>query len=240
MVNNCIIINLDNRTDLWNNLTSFREEWIKLGKICNRISGISYKNKSNVINAFVLDNKINLNGSGFRKSKNAFLGELGCYMSHVESWKYIINNNLDNCLILEDGIEFIRNDLQNLSIDENDDIIFINEEMIKQNNNFIGYGTQGYILTNTGAHKLIKHCEILSMPIDLQIRELCNQNNINANIMDYPFVKRKMNRESSIDEIILKQNDNINLNDKQDISSIIYRIITNLLKKNINLDDFLE
>ena len=45
MVQHCLIINLDNRTDLWKNLEHFRTEWITQGKIVERISGVDYRNK---------------------------------------------------------------------------------------------------------------------------------------------------------------------------------------------------
>jgi len=70
-----------------------------------------------------------LNGNGFRQSKQAFLGELGCYMGHYNCWKYIVENKLDTCLIIEDGIELLRNDFDNLIIQKNIDILFVNEEM---------------------------------------------------------------------------------------------------------------
>jgi len=55
-------------------------------------------------------------------------------MGHYNSWKYIVDNNLDNCVILEDGIEFLRNDFENIKINDELDILFINEEMKVQTN----------------------------------------------------------------------------------------------------------
>jgi hypothetical protein len=34
MVNNCLIINLDSRKDLWNNLETFRNKWKSEKKNC--------------------------------------------------------------------------------------------------------------------------------------------------------------------------------------------------------------
>ena len=82
MVDNCLILNLDERVDLWDGLVDFRNQWEKTGKKCHRIPGIDYRNKSNVLNEMILNNRINLNGSGFRQTKQAFLGELGCFMGH--------------------------------------------------------------------------------------------------------------------------------------------------------------
>lgn len=237
MINNCLIINLDSRKDLWNKLQPFRDEWTTKNKKIIRISGINYKDKSNILNEFIKNNRIDLNGSGFRNNKNPFLGELGCYMSHYEAWKYIVDNNLNSSLILEDGISFIRDDYQNIIMNKKLDLLFINEEMKMNNENqFIGYGLQGYIVSFNGAQKLMNLCHKLYAPIDLQIRDLCNKKQINASILSKSFVKRDNTRESSIDGIIV--NENHNLNDKQNPYSILQRILNGLINKNINLDEY--
>ena len=238
MVQHCLIINLDNRTDLWKNLEHFRTEWITQGKIVERISGVDYRNKKNVINEFIQLNRLNLNGTGFRHKKDAFLGELGCFMGHYNCWKYIVDKKLDSCLILEDGIQILQHNFTNLTINNKLDILFTNEEMKQHNNNLIGYGLQGYIVTQKGAQLLLQHCHTLSAPIDLQIRHLCNIKELKWSVLSNPYVKRDHNRVSSIEGIQL--NDQQNLNDKQNTSNIIQRLILNLLQHNVNLDDYIE
>ena len=236
-INNCLIINLDERTDLWENLQIFRDKWEKSNKKWHRIPGFNYNNKSNVLNEFIINNHINLNGTGFRDSKTAFLGELGCFMSHFNSWKYIVKNKLDKCLILEDGIEILHNDFDKLTMQNNIDILFVNEEMkMAGPKNFVGYGLQGYVVTYKGAEFLLKKCYTLVVPIDLQIRHLCNTSDINATVLSESFVKRNNNRLSSIGLDIDDLND---LNKKQNQNPIIQRILTKLIERNINLDDFI-
>jgi len=238
MITYCVIINLDSRNDLWDNLENFRNEWKKENKMVERIPGVNLKNEYNILLKLIASNRINLNGNGFRKNKNSFFGELGCFLSHYNSWKFVIDNNLNSCLILEDGIEFIRNDFNNLTIHEDTDILFINEEMnnYDSNKNIIGYGTQGYIITKKGAKKLMENCSTLFIPIDLQIRHLCNIKKINGLTIDKPFLRRKNDRVSSIDNLLTNNND---LNEKQDTRRIIERLLVNLEKNNINLDDHL-
>ena len=237
MIKTCLIINLLQRVDLWENLNSFRNEWTKCGNNVIRIEGIDYRNQNNVITHLIKTDRIDLNGSGFRKTKYAFLGELGCYMGHYNSWKYVINNNLDSCLILEDGITFLSTDYENMTICPDLDILFINEEMKMVNNQFIGYGTQGYIITRKGAMKLLHNCSKLTMPVDLQIRYLCNSKILNGYALDNPYVKRNNNRISSIQGS--DGDDPVNLNAKQSPLSIIQRIVHNMLIKNMTLDDLI-
>ena len=233
-VDNCLILNLDDRTDLWDGLSDFRNQWEKKGKKWHRIPGIDYRNKSNVLNEMITNNRINLNGSGFRQTKQAFLGELGCFIGHYNCWKYVAENKLGTCLILEDGIEILRSDFENLTV--RGDILYVNEEMqMAGAKQFIGYGTQGYVVTQKGAEFLLKNCHTLSVPIDLQIRHLCNTADIAANVIDKPFVRRNNSRTSSIGINVDDVND---LNKKQNQNSIIQRILTNLMQLNLNLDDF--
>jgi GR25 family glycosyltransferase involved in LPS biosynthesis len=229
---------MDHRVDLWDNLSNFRDDWEKMGKICTRISGTNYLNKQNVLNEFIINNRINLNGNGFRNNKTSFLGELGCYKGHYDCWKYVVDNKLETCLILEDGITIVRNDFNNVNINKNiEDLLFINEEMkMDGNKNFIGYGLQGYIVTLKCAEILLNLCLTLNAPIDLQVRHLCNSKEISASCLTRAFVKRNNDRISSIDGFV--SNYNTDLNAKQNMQSIIQRLIMNLLKNNVNLDDY--
>ena len=237
-VNNCVILNLDSRTDLWDSLENFRDLWKNQNKIVERIPGVDYRKQTHTINNLLKSNILNLNGSGFRHTKDALLGEFGCFMGHYNCWKYIVNNKIDCCLILEDGITILRDDLHKISINKTLDILFINEEMKMDGyKKLIGYGTQGYIVTQKGAQKLMQKCYVLSMPIDLQIRNLCNTNEFIYSVINKPYLKRDNNRTSSID--FIKLNVQTNLNDKQNQYSIIQRLFYNLLEKNVNLDEFI-
>ena len=246
MVKNCLIINLDERTDLWKNLEGFREEWTKLGKTCQRIPGVSYKNKKNVLNEYIANRRINILMGGFRNQKQAFLGELGCYMSHYNAWKTVVEKNMESCLIMEDGVRIIRADFKNIIMPTTLDILYVNAEM-EQHPTFqvFGYGTQGYVVTYEGAKKLLKECAVLRMPIDLQILHLCKIITLKATALLEPYVIRDDNRTSSIDNSKLREaRDRLDkqtmLREKQNPDSLLQRIITNLLINNENLDELLD
>jgi GR25 family glycosyltransferase involved in LPS biosynthesis len=245
MVNNCLIINLDERTDLWKNLEGFREHWTQLGKTCERIPGVSYKNKTNVLNEYIANGKINILMGGFRNQKHAFLGELGCYMGHYNAWKKVVENKLESCLIMEDGVRIIRSDFNNLTMPNTLDILYVNAEMeLHPTFQVFGYGLQGYLVTYEGAKKLMKECAVLIMPIDLQLVHLCKIRTLKATAMTAPYVIRDDNRTSSIDNSKLREaKDRLDkqtmLREKQNKDSLLERIVTNLLKKNVNLDELL-
>ena len=246
MVKNCLIINLDERPELWKNLEGFREQWIKLGKTCERLPAVSYKNTTRVLNDYIIKGKINILMGGFRNQKLAFLGELGCYMSHYNAWKKVVEKNLESCLIMEDGVRILRSDFNKLTMPPTLDILYVNAEMQKHPTfQVFGYGTQGYVVTYEGAKKLMKECEVLNMPIDLQILHLCKIGTLKATSLLEPYVIRDDNRTSSIDNSKLREaKDRLEkqtmLREKQNPDSLLQRIMTNLLKNNVNLDELLE
>jgi GR25 family glycosyltransferase involved in LPS biosynthesis len=230
-VNNCIIINLDYRKELWDNFTDFREKWKSLNKRLFRMPAVNHKNETNVILKYIANNRISINGSGFRKNKESLLGEIGCFMSHYNCWKHIVENKLDACMILEEGIEFLREDFNNLTINVEKDITFINTEMNQYDftGNLTGYGTQGYVVSYKGAELLMQKCYTMYIPIDLQIRHLCNTKEINAICMNASYVKRNHTIISSIDTFKTSQS----------TDTILHRILMNLSLSNINIDNFL-
>lgn len=244
-VNTSIIINLDNRNELLPSFENFKNQWTnKHGKKNIIINGIDFRNKTHVINYFLKLNRLNLNGYGFRHKKEALIGEIGYYMSHYNCWKYVVDNKLDGCLILDHGVNLLRTDFDSLLIDNNLDILFINEEnKIDYKKNIVGLGLQGYIITQKGAQNLMEKCFVLSLPIDLQIRNLCNTKEIQGDVINTPFVKDNNNKVSSIDGLQLGINPNINdsnINDnKQNKNNILQRLFYNLLEKNVNLDDYI-
>ena len=42
-------------------------------------------------------------------------------MGHFNSWKYIVDNNIPYCIIMEDGVNILRNDFNNIHFDDNID-----------------------------------------------------------------------------------------------------------------------
>ena len=99
-----------------------------------------------------------------------------------------------------------------------------------------GYGLQGYIVSYNGANKLVEYCNQMQLPIDLQIRNVCNEKKLLWYKLNNLFVERNNHRESSISEHEFYEN---NLNEKQNMDPIIIRLLKNMVKANINLVEYL-
>jgi glycosyl transferase family 25 len=66
-------------------------------------------------------------------------GQIGCWLSHVKCWNYIIDNNLDKALILEDDASFVSNytdKIKNIEFPEKFDIVFLGNLINCSENNF--------------------------------------------------------------------------------------------------------
>lgn len=239
-INTSIIINLDNRNELLPSFEKFKNKWTQQGNKINITNGTDFRNNTHVINFLLKSDRLNLNGYGFRHKKEALLGELAYYMSHYNSWKYVVDNKLDCCLIIEHGVNFLRNDFESLLIDKNLDILFINEEnKLDYTKNIVGGGLQGYVITQKGAQVLMEKCFVLSLPIHLQIKNLCNSKEIQCDVINIPFIKRNNNFFSIIDGLQLGNKLNTNDDDNQNKNSILQRLFYNLIEKNVNLDDYI-
>ena len=116
-------------------------------------------------------------------------GEKGCYASHIRAWKILLESDAEKIVVLEDDIslndEFIKIlDAIDKSDQEWDMIKLIGRERnekIKSSENLLGtqnlirYNkipscTTGYVLSRSGAKKLISSRIPFGRPIDIDLR----------------------------------------------------------------------
>ena len=76
----------------------------------------------------------------------------------------------------------------------------------------------------------------MHLPIDLQIRNICNEKKLLWYKLNNFFVERNNDRDSSISEHEFDEN---NLNEKQNMDPIIIRLLKNIVNANINLFEYL-
>jgi GR25 family glycosyltransferase involved in LPS biosynthesis len=102
------------------------------------------------------------------------VGEIGCALSHYFVWKYIVDNNIEKCLILEDDTTFKNNfnieftNIMELNIDY--DLFYLCRVPLTGEYYNLGketevlenivvpkysYNLNAYVLTNNGAKKLL-------------------------------------------------------------------------------------
>lgn len=92
-----LIINLEKDVDKMKNIS---KQCNTIGISFTRIDAVSGKNMDKK------DKKLNTSDWCFNYCTNTMIG---CWLSHVKCWEYIVANNLDNVLILEDDALFDKN-----------------------------------------------------------------------------------------------------------------------------------
>jgi GR25 family glycosyltransferase involved in LPS biosynthesis len=78
--------------------------------------------------------------------KNLSKGEIGCFISHIRCYEYMIKNNIDNMLIFEDDCNFCDNFIEKLNSIYNEYDEYKKNNLIANNIIYIGGRfTQNYI-----------------------------------------------------------------------------------------------
>ena len=115
-----LYINLDRRPD--------RNEYMinelqRLGLNGVRISAVDGLTLTNDEKSYWIDNK---NFDTISKNNELIYGRIGCYLSHLKTLKYALDNNIEKLLILEDDCKFLSDHSDiNIYIPGNTDIFYL-------------------------------------------------------------------------------------------------------------------
>lgn len=176
------VINLDESVDRLHKIKLQLEEQ---NLLFERIVAVDMRKDSNKHLLSYYNKKKNY--WGFKRYLS--LGEIGCYLSHRECWKKILDEPIDYAIILEDDVKLVA-DLNevitclnycNLSYWE---YLKIGETPIKRIRktektigkfNFVCYqklpsGTFAQIVNKTGANKLLQNSQNIYRPVDMDIQ----------------------------------------------------------------------
>lgn len=182
-----LYINLDRRNDRNVHMVEMLTE-NNLIEITKRIAGIDGKH----LNLDNIDRNL-ITSKGIEDAKNSkelyfplTKGGIGCALSHKACYEYIVKNNINRCLILEDDCILVDNFNNKLNILEKKinninkyfDILFLgyHSSDVKQDINsdefFVSgktYGLFGYIISYNAAKILLDHLFPIEKQIDTEI-----------------------------------------------------------------------
>ena len=236
-VKHCIIVNLDRRPDLWENLAPMREGMARVGIEVHRLSGRDANDEPQLIANLYKEGVLDLNSSGWRRNVKQLRGELGCFASHYNALKKIVENAWEPCLVMEDGIQCLRPDFENLEIARGLDIGICHPHM-SQFRELDGWGLQGYIVTVSAARKILKLAFPLKCPFDITLRELMRKYELAHFEQKEHFFKRKYDRVSSVG--LPEGHTDDRVVDKQLFMPIWKRIVDGCIKRGLNLEELIE
>mgnify|MGYP001176099818 CR=1 FL=1 len=150
--------------------------------------GIKYEVLPTVVDATTLSNPTSVLSTrafyDYHRKRNdhrtiASIGAIGCYMSHENAWKLVIERDSPQ-FIIEDDITISRNDWQKLAsewINQGNQSIpwlfFIGHASVKS----VSYGTHAYILNPAAARELLAHARPIEIQVDMYMHSLFYQHN---------------------------------------------------------------
>ena len=184
-----------------------RQDYLKkevYPKLTNYFKCAAFDAELDDANEILKDNNIFLTDSFYDKCNE---GQLGCFLSHFQLWKYLIKSNIDLAVVLEDDVKIYNNFNKNIdTIYENLPVkfdyvhLFIHPD--KQNIQYLegkdgdiipaedNFGTVAYMISLRGAKRLVKLTELLKIqaPVDRQINFCIQHNFIKAFMVKKPFL----------------------------------------------------
>lgn len=176
-INNILYINLERRRDRNDNMISLLNK-LKLNDISKRVNAVDGKmlTRDNISSDDVTNEGID---DAFNDNQMVYTfltsGAVGCALSHKKCYQYIVDNNISQCLILEDDVridpDFVNkfNEIEK-EIPKDFDIFVLgysSSQPLLEHNDLVKnyklfhktkrfYGLFGYIVSNKGAKKLLK------------------------------------------------------------------------------------
>jgi glycosyl transferase family 25 len=145
-------------------------------------------------------------------------GELGCYSSHFDLWRWLAESDYEQLIVLEDDVvvdwEFIRLISAIRLASRGIEYLRLFAKMpapwrfiaspyfdkYRHLIRFTGYalGTQAYVLSKTGAERLIRHGSNIEAPVDVYMDRTWDHGLLNLAV--YPFPVYERHQRSSIGE----------------------------------------
>lgn len=173
-------------------------------KLTNYFKCTAFDAELDDANDILKENQIFITDTFYEKCNE---GQLGCFLSHFQLWKYIIKSNLDLSIVLEDDVKLYGNFnkiidkvYENLPVKFDYVHLFIHPD--KQNIQYLegkdgdiipaeeNFGTVAYMISLRGAKRLVKLTELLKIqaPVDRQINFCIMHNFIKAFMIKKPFL----------------------------------------------------
>ena len=173
-------------------------------KLTNYYKCKAFDGENDDVNQVLLENNIYLADTFYEKCNT---GQLGCFLSHFQLWKHIVEKNIDLAIVLEDDVKIYKNfnkivDTIFANLPVKFDFVHLFTHPDKQKIEYLeaadgeiipaedNFGTVAYIVSLRGAKKLIKLTSMLKIqaPVDRQINFYIEHNFLNAYMVKKPFL----------------------------------------------------
>lgn len=182
------------------NLEKYKEKYENMSNKLN-LFNIPYSRFNAILGTDIYDN-FKATGKFQNNGYNLRPGQIGCWQSHYKIWQNMIFNNINKLLIFEDDCYFVNDfkDLYNETLemikDKDYDILFLGYSgsniVINKDLHLLDYGVprclHAYVLTLSGAKKLVEKMSVIDYPIDEIIGRLFHRKELTGYRTSYILV----------------------------------------------------
>jgi glycosyl transferase family 25 len=174
-------------------------------------------------------------------------GEIGCYLSHIKCWEYIVENNLPYAVILEDdftvkgNIASLHQYLANINIKWDcikliespqkrkavESITCLDKSLVRYNK--VPARTTAYVMSKSGAQKMLAKSQQIGRPVDVEFQYWWERELNVFGLLPYDFEPR-YERISTIDSVFNRKNTEKSVL-KQCSNAISFKIKNHKLRK---------
>nr|WP_244635760.1 glycosyltransferase family 25 protein [Chthonobacter albigriseus] len=164
-------------------------------------------------------------GARHREGRNMTAGELGCYSSHDALWRWLVQSDVSQMVVLEDDVVVDWPCLRSLVSTEFEDLgieylrlfakvpprmRYVASPFLDRYHHLVqitsfALGTQGYLITRRGAERLLARGNQVAAPVDVFMDRYWDHGLVNLAVYPFPLFERF--QASSIGEARLEQLD---------------------------------
>ena len=158
-VKNCIIINRETRSDLWDSLSDARSRMQEAGIGLERVPVNLLHTAPPLLQKVEKEGIVISDSLAWQLVEEGLENDLDIAVAHYRALKRVVDEKWDSCLIMEDNIDVVGYDFNNLGMKDWCDICVHTPNKYYKSNNclYSNSDTLAYSVTLSGARKLLKY-----------------------------------------------------------------------------------
>lgn len=199
VVKNCIIINRETRSDLWDSLSDARSRMQEAGIGLERVPVNLLHTAPPLLQKVEKEGIVIPDSLAWQLVEEGLENDLDIAVAHYRALKRVVDEKWDSCLIMEDNIDVVGYDFNNLGMKDWCDICVHTPNKYYKSNNclYSNSDTLAYSVTLSGARKLLKYMFPLKISFLQSLKQKILNYELTYQVMDEnQFFKVSSNNES--------------------------------------------
>ncbi len=199
-VKNCIIINRETRSDLWDSLSDTRSHMEKAGINVERVPVNLLHPEPTLLQEVEKEGIVISDSLAWRMVEQGLENDLDIAVAHYRALKRVVDEKWESCLIMEDNINVVGYDFNNLRMKDWCDICIHSPNKFYKLNNclYACSDTLSYSVTLSGAKNLLKNI----FPLRISFLQSLKQKIINYEVTHQFMDENQVFKVSSDNETL--------------------------------------